>query len=255
MIQQENTVVNKNLVCYIITMPDPGSPDQGPKPRGQGPKKGAFGWYKPLEGPQKPLVEPEQLHQTAEAKDEQSMNPEVAKQMAIKLFELENEIIQMLPNDEMTTIAEHVYADNRDKQKALNSYDESFGNTGQHGNVQLLWDTGELYYPTKMDLNTHFQLVVGIHGDKETREQYETLMKNGSAKNLQTMYYFTEEGRYGKVCELQPELKDSRTLFMTFDNGNRMVASEMQPEDFELAGAALQALYNRLKPKEPQEGA
>jgi len=209
---------------------------------------------RPPEGPQKSLNEPDLLHTTApEAKNEESLNPEVAKEMAIKLAQRQKDLINLIPNVDQDTLGDGVFIDTSDAQKLITSFRKAFGDTGKQGFVRLLWQRDELLYPTKMGLDTHFQLVVGIHGDKETREQYEMLMKNGSAKKLQTIYYFTEEGKYGKVCELQPELKDIRIPLITFENLNRIVDSEMNPGDFEVAGAALEALHDRLKPKEPAD--
>lgn len=111
-------------------MPDPGSPDQEPKPGKPEPGKGAMGWYKPPTEPPRPLNEPDPHYKTArgflEESSAKTKQEEGVTEGIKSIFAKENELSKVL---DRVLPAPEGYADGKVKIDGHTSryYIDSYG--------------------------------------------------------------------------------------------------------------------------------
>lgn len=101
-------------------------------------------------------------------------------------------------------------------------------------------------------------LRIGVYSDIETRDQFLEYAKNAPGHgNPSSIYYFDENGNYGKLQQTNPEfdsgkeyVSDRRLVGGFGETHKHMVQqsfkSQMTPEDFELAGRALDLMKQKL---------
>lgn len=102
-------------------------------------------------------------------------------------------------------------------------------------------------YKPPLGLTCKGKLSIEAFTDGEMRGKFLEFVQATSGQMIHptTNYYFNENGDYGKVQGVDSRFQEGETLY---NNGKyqRFIKSEMRPEDFELAGRALEILKQRL---------
>lgn len=238
-------------------MPDPGNPDQDPKPFKPDPSKGPFGWYKPPTEPQKPLSEPDpdydpdRLDQT-HATDQETL----FRAAAIKCAQIEDELGKLVID------ATFKYLDRPPRMVQLFKFpsgnfdlystcEDIIGVVGGQlqGKVAVRYANIVEDYGKKSGTNPRYTLEIGLHTDKDTQKVYAEFAQKDPiiASNAKSYYYFDAEGNYRKISDIPNEIPvPNRSVII----GNRHMGkyeSEMTAGDFELAAQALAMLIKRVK--------
>lgn len=117
-----------------------------------------------------------------------------------------------------------------------------------------------------VDVDTSYRVDVELYTDLETRNEYLEYAKSESgSKGLGTMYFFDENGKYGKIQRTGNNFRVNKPILWDTSRGPAWgtvaFLSEMTPEDFELAGRALGLIKEKLltalgrtPPQAPDQG-
>lgn len=221
-------------------MPDPGNPDQGPKPGKPEPGKGAFGWYKPPIEPPGKFTEPDSDFTSGIPDTAPPTDQALFRAAAIKLAKMEDEISQLLnlhpegsfdlpmkEGDKKFTLIK------TGDTKVLMLKSEELKATAEDGTTKSLQIS--LSNSTKtMNLTETRNFKYGLTLTPIDNHSLPTnMVLNALASNISAThsFFFADDGQFEK-----------RTGFME--------TKEMTVEDFEITGTALQMLLDRLKPQE-----
>jgi hypothetical protein len=234
---------------------------------GESSNKGGFGWYKTPEEQSKPLAEPDENTDTASSPTPESDQETLFRAAAIKCAEMEEELSRLMDqtsdkefrlrkdmDGDMDGI--HFFKFSSGSSSIYSTTENIKGVEGGHlkGNAYILYNNGIANFANDLQIHTDKELrISGINTDSSTREDFELYSKKDPrlASNASTIYYFTPNGDFKKVCEIPVGIVSDPPRKLMFNNATiKRYESEMTPGDFELAGQALQMLINRLKPEE-----
>lgn len=103
-----------------------------------------------------------------------------------------------------------------------------------------------------LGVQTNRLLTISLHTDLQTTYQLDKLVQSFfvSPLFLMTTYYFDERGHHAKVSYLPLEIEDDRPVLKLIEEptvGGKFVQSQMQANDFLVAGIALKSLTDTLK--------
>lgn len=187
------------------------------------------------------------------------LNPERASMVAKEFAEQEErlaELIKVQLDGKGSVVLENrafFSGYEKGRQFSVSCFNEHIG----QGYVDFgFFPVGEPYH-LAVGVETDYRLSVGVHTDEATMKQYsdEEKRQGGRAKGqINTMYYFNRDGRYGKVSVFPEYIEDSRHNLMPRSrldrdpNPSKFVVSEMTIGDFETAGTALALLMKRFAP-------
>lgn len=106
--------------------------------------------------------------------------------------------------------------------------------------------------PMIPNINSTNRLDINLHTDKETLEEVERLIESHPLvqNDVGTSYFFDQEGNYGKMVYLLWQVKDQREDIGP-PHGTRAVRGQMGSWDFEIAGAVLNMLKQKIQPLLP----
>ncbi len=114
------------------------------------------------------------------------------------------------------------------------------------GDILLLKDPIQPPPADENSVDKRTRLVLWLHTDPKTAQAAEALDPQSKNK-LGTIYYFDQNGNHEKAVLLTGEIEDEReNIGLAFDHKGKAVNEKMSPEDFELAGTALQLLRDKL---------
>lgn len=243
----------------IPQIPDPSEPPQ--------PKDNMWDVFNRMKASKKPLDEGDLNYvpgqETPPPTDEERM-----KAAAIKCAEMEDEIVNLLfsfdipkgnPMKVTTKLSEKVFiwTGPENNQRAIKSLAESI--LLPNGKpAEVLFNEGLTFEePVDQDkaeelgITTGRTLSIGLCSDEQVRDAYNAFMETYPAfERTDTNYYFTKDGKYLKVVQLDKEvpLDPKRKLLYPPDHDNEVYIFEspMTQHDFEVAGQALTMLKNRL---------
>lgn len=188
--------------------------------------------------------------------------PEMAKQMAEILYQREIELADILANApirlEPSDEKQQVLIEHNARENRIESHIEALAPTIGDGSVTFYVSLkGNNQDFPGIGIQTPYRLDVGIHSDEMTREAMEQKGRDPSNRFSPATTFLVgknKNGEYalGKVSRLPLDIRTSHpelrrtTLY-------KWVGSELQPGDVEMAGAVINMLTERLKPRQPQE--
>lgn len=185
------------------------------------------------------------------------INPEVASQMAKAIAKRQVAMIELLRNyPPHNKPDDHTFIEKDEFKLRIATHNESvLPLTGTkfitfvHGFKKYPGD-----FPELVGTDTLNRLDIGVHTDEQTQEQIEGLQeRDPKAFNiLQSIYFFDENGNYGKIVSLPRYFRDDRPDVGHPGVIQKYIIGEMKPGDFELVDIALSILENKLQPSQPQ---
>lgn len=234
-------------------MPDPGSPDQDPKPFKPDPNRPFFGDRMPA----RPLADPDPNYDPDKPDSVAPTSQETRFQAAaIKCAQMEEELEKLFtefPQQETPFSPQEgvwIYTQN---PREISTWIENIQGVEGGKEVEIIFRFDETADAEALKINTTRDLEIELHTDEKTRQQFEEYAKKDPeiASYTSTHYYFTLDGEYKKSCFIPraiPASHDRNPLYPGTEVG--IYESEMAPGDFEIAAIALQTLISRLKLQE-----
>lgn len=240
-------------------MADSNSPDRSPKQGKPEPGKGAFDFYKPPTEPPRQLAEPDANYNPD--KPEKESQGDRFRAAAILCAGLENDIsnllrknphIPFIPGTHISSIGSAIRFDSNIESLTPSEVDMQYNR-----NTSITFFDGLTSFHMKeevkeLGVRTDRALAVGFHTDMPTLKAYQEYLQQNPNGDASTVYYFDEEGRYGKISIMPQGVKvdpDRQTFAGRNPRSSLEVVyyeSEMTSEDFELAGLALASLKKRI---------
>ncbi|MEK7617362.1 MAG: hypothetical protein AAB414_04880 [Patescibacteria group bacterium] len=189
-----------------------------------------------------------------------SLNPENVRQEAIRLAKLEEDLTRLLERY-FETIPSREGTIHIDEHTDIYKSDEFFYVASLLREISGIGPCYVGFYhffqypqeaPMIPNIDTTNRLDINIHTDEQTLEEVTRLLESDPlAKNyLGTSYFVDQEGNNGKMIYLPGQVKDHRKNIGPI-HGKRAVIGQMGSWDFEVAGAILNMLKQKIQPLFP----
>ncbi len=111
--------------------------------------------------------------------------------------------------------------------------------------VELSFLTPKVDFAEFTSVKTNMRLTAWIHTNENTKKEYAAYIKNPTNDLFMTHYFFDEDGNYGKVEQIPADFPDLREP-ITANEHTKILKSNMQPGDFEMANTALSLIKEKL---------
>ena len=130
------------------------------------------------------------------------------------------------------------------------SYIEGFKDLeGKNASIWFSVDPIHTEKAKEVSVDTNKLLCIGILADKPAEKLYkEMIQEELIASYIDTRYYFSHDGEYGKTIYINPPVQIPGREKLSESNDMVIYTSEMTEHDFEIAGQALTMLRKRLEP-------
>jgi hypothetical protein len=198
----------------------------------------------------------EEFFQREFSGEEESLDPELAKEEAKRLAALEGEINSRLRKfpDTGKIIQNTELSADRKVQRMGSELDFRWSNCPELTGMgsKSIWysyfeNKEQIIDAEEVGVHSPNELRLWLQTDKQTRQQVGELMKSGKHFSLSTDYFFDKDGNFAKVVSVPLEIKEEREGFSPRGGDQKYVKTEMAAGDFELAGRVLTRINEILE--------